>query len=167
MKAFEKLIVRAQVIKLGPDQILLAFAIAWIAKYALKLNTQLELVALEGADSSRMANYEGVLLQMDDAEFANSEVHECLRLPEVAKLLQGPLGDLALGSGTGVRQEFLAHYDVLMEQAGVLFRQGKTEDSDSYIDPSVFVHASMVFHRWLMGLVSERLKTHSLAAWIA
>ena len=165
MKASEKLIVRAQVVKLGPDQVLLAFAIAWIAKYALNLKVELQIAALESANSSRLANYEGVLLEVDEADFARSDVHERIRLREVAKLLQGPLRDLALGSGSLERQEMLRRYDVLIEQAGVLLIQEKSELHD--LDTSVFVQESMEFHRWLMKLVDDRLKPHSLATWVA
>ena len=164
MLASEKFIVRAQVLKLGPDQTLLAFAIAWIAKFALKLDAELQIVTLESAETALVANYEGVLLKVAGKNFVNSAVHKCIRLPEVAALLSGPLRDLAIGSGSSERLELLARYDALMTIAAILEVQGKTEIQED-IDPSLFVHESMEFHKWLMGLVSERLKEAPLAAW--
>lgn len=164
MQASEKFIVRAQVLKLGPDQTLLAFVIAWLAKFALKLDAELQLVALESAENTLIANYEGVLLWVSGKNFINSEVHTRLRLPQVVALLFGPLRDLAIGSESAERLELLSRYDALMTKAAILEAQGKSA-FDEDIDPSLFVHESMEFQKWLMGLVSERLKEYPLAAW--
>jgi len=166
MKAFDKLVTRAQVIKLGPDQVLLAFAIAWIAKFKLQMNTELQLVALETSRDHLMANYEGVLLGLDDEDFANSDTRKRIRLQEVAKLLRsGPLQDLALGAGTPERDELLERFEVLMAQAQMLFAH-PTEDFND-LDSSVFVLESVAFQKWLMSRIDERLKSQPLLAWAA
>lgn len=162
MKASEKLVVRAQVLKMGPDQMLLAFMIGWIAKHCLRLTTELQIVYLERAEDCLMANYEGILLGLNDSQFINSEVHERLYLNHIAKLLQGPFCDLAIGAGTEVRMELLKRYNELHQQAVILFAQ---YGDPVELDTSLFVEESAKFATWLMKVVEVRFRMIDASCW--
>ncbi len=158
----DTLILRIELITLGPDQILLGMMIAWIAKFVVKIPTAIFFVLDEEDPENTNVdalNFEGLKLLLESGEdIKESEILHKLKLAEVAHLLSSALRDLTIAECGPERLAFFTDCDEFKKLALKLLNENESEGSFDLSDNEEFRQASADFQKKYSTEIDHRLR---------
>ncbi len=138
--------------RLGPDEVILALVLYYLAKRDLDIRVKFDLATANPEDSTEWASCERVLLRIPEGGFENSPLHRALKIGKLREAYLAPfLGDMQmLATGSAVRMTLSSMHDEVQRLSyAVTKQQGEQFEA--------FRKAAKDYARFVYRLVKTRL----------